>query len=1406
MEEPKMLLDRIDIDTHGPLARVELGPFSELLNVVYGPTGSGKTAIVRFIRDSLIQREYPLGMLSSSSGRVVWADRHGLVHCRRETDGTPEGRRTVEVERRGGFDHFGRADHGLNHRDADYLNDASVSQPHHRYGHHESWFGGMGSSQDANLVLQSIRMPESVVDGIMTDTSISSVARVIASAIAAGLDRDDLHQNLPLHYDSQGYESRQYDSLGTAHADLTSNQYDQNAAALRAELADIDAELAYGGQRSAVRPYPQSHDAAGHQRLRRSLQQAQREAHDLRIRREEMRRWMSLISRNLDSAMSDARYRDHYQSLDQLPGYRYRSSIDDASLRTRLDRVDNDILQVRRIIEQIRDLRNLVAQAGQASPPIWSTPWDAAAIADQRYRGFVHAIDHYGMSYDWNQTPIDDFWAHARQHDGRPYRSIQEIDARIEAACFQIEELIRRASEDRWEGIDDTLSTSDRVARLRAIRHDLESVRWTTSTQLPYAPESKFETLDRDAHWLDQTIRQLTHHRERLIREANATRHQQSLDSSWYRQVDYYAQHQDRQRCAIELRRLDERLHRVLAHAARLRREMRQLPIADAAPIWDSAPISRERIELLNRRRIEILARLRSTVNVTNSAGPLAEIASRWLVRLSGGRLHRVDWNRRSVQRTGDVSSVGTLDVMIGQREEAACSVQERTLAALAVRMAASQLLAQTGHPIPLVVELASIDGRGGYLGSRPELGLAYADHGPIGRVNDPIAAALRDYSGGGRQIIVLTSDDSLAGQLHRVGARNYRLRSERIVHSHRPMWRPNYENDSYVGPMARDVETRSSDTYASMHDDRDYSYIYPRATRFDDNHEYPHDIVNREFDDAWIQQSAPYPSDALPRTDWAIPGAAYRNGYDHANQYTTSPVHYESDYVGFGTPHVYSPNFGTPVAYTSDATHATNSGGYRYRGAYASGESDAVPAVVATGTASMMAATVPVELKPANPFFLSVDSPIDQAPSIDAVAASRLRSLKVTHINHLMQQDSNRLADSLGLTNVDASTIRRWQAECRLVCQVPQLRGFDAKVLVGCGVTTPAQLASIHPIDLLRDVEAFLATRRGQQILLSGSSQELSRLTSWIAAANAGFHQSKDKDQFDNDRYEMTPESRRKVRRRRYLVDADGNRIKMIDDDITDADDLNRNATSIDSRSRGSRSRRSPSMDSRDNVVPYGRELDPDPKAARTSRMQRQTRPQRQTKIERPTRSERESRPVRESQVNRHARSPEILQRQPRESRESRRESTADMRFHLHRQDAVVDAPSIGPRLAERLAAFGIHSVDDLLSSDAESVAAQLNLRNVDADTVLAWQQQTTLCCRIPMLRGHDAQLLVAAEITTPEELAGYAPEDLFEIIDPIAQSADGKRILRGSKLPDLAEVTDWIRFASHHRDLQAA
>jgi len=125
---------------------------------------------------------------------------------------------------------------------------------------------------------------------------------------------------------------------------------------------------------------------------------------------------------------------------------------------------------------------------------------------------------------------------------------------------------------------------------------------------------------------------------------------------------------------------------------------------------------------------------------------------------------------------------------------------------------------------------------------------------------------------------------------------------------------------------------------------------------------------------------------------------------------------------------------------------------------------------------------------------------------------------------------------------------------------------------------------------------------------------------------------------------------------------------------------------------------------------------------------------------------------------------------------------------------------------MAERLYLIGVNTVDDLLSRSASSIAGDLKLSKVDAVIVRQWQQQAELVCRVPMLRGHDAQLLVAAGVTDAEKLATCEPHSLLKQIEPIANSREGKTIIRGGKHPDLAEMNEWISNAQQHRQLVAA
>ncbi|MEQ1829051.1 MAG: DUF4332 domain-containing protein, partial [Pirellula sp.] len=149
---------------------------------------------------------------------------------------------------------------------------------------------------------------------------------------------------------------------------------------------------------------------------------------------------------------------------------------------------------------------------------------------------------------------------------------------------------------------------------------------------------------------------------------------------------------------------------------------------------------------------------------------------------------------------------------------------------------------------------------------------------------------------------------------------------------------------------------------------------------------------------------------------------------------------------------------------------------------------------------------------------------------------------------------------------------------------------------------------------------------------------------------------------------------------------------------------------------------------------------------------------------------------------------------------------SSSKWKFYLDIESPVVDAPSIGPRMAERLSPLGIITVGDLISSDAAEVATQLADKNVTSEIVTQWQQQALLVCRIPNLRGHDAQLLVGAGFVTAEQVAAADSSVVFEKVVRFSSSKAGVRILRGSNAPDVAEVSDWIQWSQNCRAVRAA
>src|SRR5262249_12254283 len=132
--------------------------------------------------------------------------------------------------------------------------------------------------------------------------------------------------------------------------------------------------------------------------------------------------------------------------------------------------------------------------------------------------------------------------------------------------------------------------------------------------------------------------------------------------------------------------------------------------------------------------------------------------------------------------------------------------------------------------------------------------------------------------------------------------------------------------------------------------------------------------------------------------------------------------------------------------------------------------------------------------------------------------------------------------------------------------------------------------------------------------------------------------------------------------------------------------------------------------------------------------------------------------------------------------------------RVYLQAGEDVERAPSIGPKMAQRLGAVGVKTVADLIAAKPEALAAALQLRHVSAQTIADWQDQSRLVATIPGLRGTHAQLLVGAGYRSRDAVADAAPDKLCADVLSFAVTGEGQRVLRDGNPPDIEKIKGWV------------
>jgi predicted flap endonuclease-1-like 5' DNA nuclease len=135
--------------------------------------------------------------------------------------------------------------------------------------------------------------------------------------------------------------------------------------------------------------------------------------------------------------------------------------------------------------------------------------------------------------------------------------------------------------------------------------------------------------------------------------------------------------------------------------------------------------------------------------------------------------------------------------------------------------------------------------------------------------------------------------------------------------------------------------------------------------------------------------------------------------------------------------------------------------------------------------------------------------------------------------------------------------------------------------------------------------------------------------------------------------------------------------------------------------------------------------------------------------------------------------------------------------KVRLTPSDDIVDAPSIGPRMAERLHPLGILTVKDLLDEDAAALAGALRAPGVSTETIADWQAQALMVCTVPGLSGTGAQLFVGAGYRDAAAIAEADTDKICSELLTFAGTEKGRRILRDGDPPNVERIKGWTEYA---------
>jgi hypothetical protein len=132
----------------------------------------------------------------------------------------------------------------------------------------------------------------------------------------------------------------------------------------------------------------------------------------------------------------------------------------------------------------------------------------------------------------------------------------------------------------------------------------------------------------------------------------------------------------------------------------------------------------------------------------------------------------------------------------------------------------------------------------------------------------------------------------------------------------------------------------------------------------------------------------------------------------------------------------------------------------------------------------------------------LTLQDDVERGPSIGRKTAARLYAVEVHSVADLLAADPSDLASKLDHRWIKAQTVRDWQDQARLMCEIAGLRISDSQLLVAVNLRTAQDITALSADEIQSLIALYCQTKEGKGLRSCENPPETSRIESWIDAA----------------------------------------------------------------------------------------------------------------------------------------------------------------------------------------------------------------------------------------------------------------------------------------------------------------